>query len=635
MKKIYSIIFISILCFVANNNVVYGNNSSSLEEINEIKSDLEYTSNDPMVNIIFSENKAIDNDVNTMGNPTDLTGKRISDSNIIANMSLFPIHDGKNGCGMVAMSILLKYYDELKTINQNKMITNQNWRYDSNRTAGGTPENILKYNENLEKANNLRDEITKLTPKILGGWFGIDNMTLPYQHHEGLTKYFDKHAPNISKNIYYGSSEDVLPDVRAILDNDIPVILTLMNYIVTNNYNIDEPGGKNKAHVVVAHGYRIIDGKVQYLVHTGWRPGSKAETSKWVKATGNILEPFIYGYAYIDITNKYTTTPIAPDEVAITDVKESIYNGKLHIPYSINGKKITSIRNNAFQDISGVTEFTVQPIVSNISRFAFSNTDNAKIRFIDRENIRNIPGVQAFDPYWNPNGNLVYFGNKSLRCQHENHIIIGNIKVCTDCHNRQIVTWQSPSLNSSTGVIKNLNSTVCDVFIRYKPTPTSSYTLESKLISNLMPNETFSIPDNYLVGGEVQVRFKQPGQSSASSWVKVTNPSLVPVIPTFIGNRTIRNDSSMSVIMRIYYIDTSSGSSDGPSAEYILKSGGTNIILMPGDTYRISNHYFDYWYGFSIRFETLDQLYWSEYLAFGYNGGWVTPNNLKDHEMYN
>ena len=41
--------------------------------------------------------------------------KLIDNGDILTNMNIFPKHDDNNGCGMVAMSILMQFYNELPT----------------------------------------------------------------------------------------------------------------------------------------------------------------------------------------------------------------------------------------------------------------------------------------------------------------------------------------------------------------------------------------------------------------------------------------------------------------------------------------------------------------------------------------
>ena len=41
---------------------------------------------------------------------TEIVVSKINNYEILSQMTLFPNHDNMNGCGMVAMSILLKFY---------------------------------------------------------------------------------------------------------------------------------------------------------------------------------------------------------------------------------------------------------------------------------------------------------------------------------------------------------------------------------------------------------------------------------------------------------------------------------------------------------------------------------------------
>lgn len=61
--------------------------------------------------------------------PYSTDGKRIVNEDLLRNMTIFPNHDKNNGCGMVAMSVLLQFYNDLDTLYQEMYIPNDNWNY--------------------------------------------------------------------------------------------------------------------------------------------------------------------------------------------------------------------------------------------------------------------------------------------------------------------------------------------------------------------------------------------------------------------------------------------------------------------------------------------------------------------------
>ena len=332
------------------------------------------------------------------------------------------------------------------------------------------------------------------------------------------------------------------------------------------------------------------------------------------------------------MVDAYDLKPHGVNEFTFNGYKLPI-EGIFEIPHSLFGRTVTAIGKGAFENISSVSEFVIPSSVKMINRFAFQNVGNAVIRFKDRSHLQNNQ-EQFFDDYWNPQNNKVIFWDTSssdLTCNHSNYQMVAGVKICNTCHNKQVQKWIAPTLNQTTNILVNANKTLVDVFIRYRKSINSSLIVISKpMITNLLPGDSFSIPHEYLVGGEADVQFKQPGQSNASQWTRVINKSIIPVKPTFIGSRTIRNDSSMTVKMRIDFIDTGGGSSDGPYVTYIMQQNGKDIILNPGQSYRIPNYYFDYWYGFNIRFETIDGLYFSESLSLAHNSGWIVPFSIVD-----
>jgi hypothetical protein len=274
----------------------------------------------------------------------------INHSNIIRNIGFFG-NNTDGDCGMVAMGILLQFYEQLDThYNYGEFVANVNWDYIQ------VPENPTnRWQERQDKqarALAFNDEMHVHTPTLLGpigGIFGSPFSTTQAQHRIGFESYFSMRSPNVNVTPVTGGNN--VATVRNLIDNNIPVLLTMINFNDSAEDGTDQNTEKGKPHVVVAYGYRIINGITHFLAHSGWwtniftgtYPTSSVPlgSARWFWPTGGFLEPFLYGYCYLDITPRYTTTPI-PNTNNIT-ITGMTYNhvGALNIPEILHGRTVT------------------------------------------------------------------------------------------------------------------------------------------------------------------------------------------------------------------------------------------------------------------------------------------------------
>lgn len=187
-----------------------------------------------------------------VGGSNTIQGTRIENSDIISDMILFPEHDQNNGCGMVAMGVLLAFYDQLITQFQGSYLPDTFDFWDASVTT--TPATTQQ-----QRANSLRDDITGRTPKFLGtigSWFGAGNASVPSGQATGLNIYFDAYCSNFGITAY---STQPFPSYDLIiekLDDNVPVLLTAMYF---DFYDTANPANKQNTnieeyHTMVAYG---------------------------------------------------------------------------------------------------------------------------------------------------------------------------------------------------------------------------------------------------------------------------------------------------------------------------------------------------------------------------------------------
>ena len=287
------------------------------------------------------------------------------------------------GCGMTAIGILLQYYN------------------DNSRYAGEILPNDFNYalgsdeNDKQARANALRgyslddiprtappgytterdDDLFRLTPKLaIGSLFDNgDNATLSSHHRVGLERFFQIHCPNL--NIGIEEQTHVLGinsnTIKNQIDNNKPVILSMLLY--NDTYHGENP--KQKFHVVVAYGYRVVDGKLEFLAHSGWEVENGTEI--WFSPHGG--DTFVIGYSSIDVPlDRFNVTTISGGSAVRIDGLKRNATGNLLIPSHINGRPVTEIGNNAFSWQTGVTSvtFAKDSGVTAIGSSAFSGMTN-------------------------------------------------------------------------------------------------------------------------------------------------------------------------------------------------------------------------------------------------------------------
>ena len=309
--------------------------------------------------------------------PNSTDGRQIDNATKLATMAFFPEHDGINGCGMVAMGILLQFYTDLNIFSDGRYIPG-NMYYDSNPYSTGEVK--------VSRANLLRDDLCNRTPKFLGTigeWVGVQNATISSGHAAGLNSYFDEYYPELDINAYYAQNFPSENAIINLLDSGKPVILTLISFkYYSYGGTLLEPD-KEKYHCVVAYGYRYVDGETQYLCHLGWDPDDSTNISTnanaiipgtanvWVTPSDYALDPFIYGYCYIDApVSKFNTATTSEGSYIITGFRDNV-DSNLIIPEEINGTPVTGVGEWAFYDNDAITSISIGSNVTHIDEMAF------------------------------------------------------------------------------------------------------------------------------------------------------------------------------------------------------------------------------------------------------------------------
>ena len=187
----------------------------------------------------------------TSGDPSyvEESEKLIDNSDLLTTMNIFPKHDDNNGCGMVAMSILMQFYNKLPTKNKGLYIPD-NMNYDK---GVDTPDKQAR-------ANALRDYFDEVTLEI-----GFGNASFPPAHCDALSSYFDDFCPNIEPTIRGKTHLESIyaQDIINLLDRNIPVLLTTCGATTDTGINVGR-------HVIVVYGYQITSDALYFISHLGW-----------------------------------------------------------------------------------------------------------------------------------------------------------------------------------------------------------------------------------------------------------------------------------------------------------------------------------------------------------------------------
>ena len=195
---------------------------------------------------------------------------RIDYSELLSGMNIFPYHTGHNECGMVAMGVLLQFYNDLPTKYQGQYIPDN--------------MNYAKGNSSFAqtRADALRDDLIGRTNKFLYGWFGLQNATSPNEQFDGLVSYRDTYCQGMGITVNewflaYGMKNKIVD----LIENNIPVLVTALSFSYEDGTSVvscDVP------HAFVVYGYRYKNGSLQFLSHLGWDPNEKGSvfSERWV-----------------------------------------------------------------------------------------------------------------------------------------------------------------------------------------------------------------------------------------------------------------------------------------------------------------------------------------------------------------
>ena len=330
------------------------------------------------------EANALESSVDDFSDAYSQNGKRINNSEILSNMTMFPKHSGNNECGMVAMGVLLQFYNEIETRNQGLYIPEELY-YDSSYPG-----------DQQEKANALRDDLISRTPKFGEGLF--KNMTLPSDQETGLKSYFQEYCAELNVEVHSSGNNGDVEDVKSLIDEDKPTLFTAVwyDYYNTEGEKLYEATAPNP-HTMVAYGYRYYAGQLQFLCHMGWNNGTSHSTEIWVSAAsvwyGSIFQ---YGYCYID------NVPLDKFIVAINEDENSAqivgldyqYTGKLVVPTKIKSAVVTEIGPRAFFYQMELTRVVLPDTVTSIGEEAFSGC--FELKYIELSDSLKYIGESAF-----------------------------------------------------------------------------------------------------------------------------------------------------------------------------------------------------------------------------------------------
>lgn len=256
---------------------------------------------------------------------TDINGFTvINKADYFKNLKYFPQnHFGE--CGLIALSILLGYYDTFYNDNFIPDITYKERHYKDAETRSGTGDKVLDYiteNTLVKKTTTINKNTSNydytnwtsmpgtnyamrdyLFDNYMHTFWGMGWEDAGYPMMDGELKstfndYIDENAPSL-KNTYEVRSGHIFytnARPKEYINEGNPACLVLQSYTST--------AGSGKAHVVVAYGYK--DG--EFLTHFGWWPGYIDRASVIVSSS------VIYGYFSI----KYNGAHVHSQNVTMT-----------------------------------------------------------------------------------------------------------------------------------------------------------------------------------------------------------------------------------------------------------------------------------------------------------------------------
>ena len=280
------------------------------------------------------------------------------------------------------------------------------------------------------------------------------------------------------------------------------------------------------------------------------------------------------------VVHPFYTTNLDNGNLAITHFRGQII-GEITIPEVIAGRSVTIINSRVFANQSLLRKITLPKTITNVGEFTFSNTDNIIINLVGRTSI-----TGNWHQDWNPHGHQVQFNG--VNCSH-NFIRNGNLETCSNC--MRIRPTNPQGVDHLHGrEIRNNNPVMVDVWIKTGSSDTDQY--DVRIHIHLRPNQIYVIPNEYFSNNYVDVWFRINGVNTGV--IEVNNQKLpIPIAPTIVSGRIIRNDNWFHVNVWISY----DSSGDGDSFTYIFRDN-----LTPGQTVVVPTHG-NHWSGFTIWFE--------------------------------
>ncbi len=238
---------------------------------------------------------------------TDINGYTVVNrAHYFKNLTAFP-ENWFGECGLIALSIMLSYYDTFYNDNFIPNTKTYDARYYKKVTRSGgsgyeldytKAENLTKLGSTSYKSNGnysytdwntmpgttyaMRDYLfDNYMHKFMGiGWESAGYPMLNGELASTLKDYMKGNCSSLQNDveIRHGSLFYTHARPKEYINEGLPTCLVLQKY--------DSSAGSGKAHVVVAYGHK--DGK--FLAHFGWWPGSKSNAAVVINSAT------IYGY---------------------------------------------------------------------------------------------------------------------------------------------------------------------------------------------------------------------------------------------------------------------------------------------------------------------------------------------------
>lgn len=308
----------------------YGIGNYYVGENNQIKK-LEPISTE-QTNNIKNSIVSLENEINGKTYVDEFGYTMIKDSYFFENMKNFPINDDGT-CGLVALSILLTYYD---TFYNDSFINDELTYLDANGNSISVLNRIkLDYNYlyNFDyKTSDLMPEPTQamknyLFDKCLKILFGIDfiydlvdrGYPMTSSHvRKSLIEYLYINAPELVNTFKINEGQFIYTHStpKDLINNGQPVLITIMDYSTSEvplslNNSIDT---LSTAHNVIAYGYK----NDIFVAHFGWNSGNDAKTKLYIGKT--VIQSYFsidYEGEHLHSNNFYMIDKYTNEEVAL------------------------------------------------------------------------------------------------------------------------------------------------------------------------------------------------------------------------------------------------------------------------------------------------------------------------------